>query len=737
MTAFLRARPLGLSAAFAVALASVACAQSTGIGPGGSGGGAGGSGAVGGSGGGSVDASQDVSNAGASGAATDAGPTDSGGDANPCSGVVCNSPPVSKCSGSSLEVYEAVGTCGANGQCTYKSSTTACPNGCSNGACTGDPCIGVSCNSAPPNTCTDASHLTTHQSPGTCDSTGQCSYSSVQAYCPFGCQNDVCQGDPCAGVTCNSPPASYCKDASYLTVYDTPGTCTSSGACSYPNTHDVYCSFGCAGTQCTNDPCAGKVCSTPPAANCKDANTARTYSSSGTCSNGLCSYPETDTPCPYGCVNGVCRDCQVNGDCPAGNYCQSGTCMACGTSQHCGTACTDCTQSGQVCSGGQCVECTGSGMCSSGKYCENNTCVACNTDAHCGSSCTACSSGTSCNGSSCVACNTDQKCGPSCTACGGSTPHCKDQGASSVCVECLSNGDCSGGETCDTASGTCKPPCPSTLTSVFSDDFSAPSSSSWTTGSAAPISSSQWHAYTKNNHGVRIYNGRLEISNDAGSSAEHGQGYAYVPTGGSGSVYDNSLYNPVLKQNAGESVVWTFNMRRDNADSTNGGFSCTSTGSQNYRTIGLAYVLATDSANGLDSSAGTCSSSASGKGYAVVLGGSTSLRLVRFSGGLRNGAISDLVTSSGFSVSNYFSVRVTYNATNDQWTLEARSDGGSSFSNPSSGSYSFTGSATDATYVNDALDYAGPYFQTGCCCLCSSTYTARFDNVGVGVRCAP
>lgn len=121
-----------------------------------------------------------------------------------------------------------------------------------------------------------------------------------------------------------------------------------------------------------------------------------------------------------------------------------------------------------------------------------------------------------------------------------------------------------------------------------------------------------------------------------------------------------------------------------------------------------------------------------------MLGGSSKLRLVRFANGLRNGAITDLVTATSYSISNWFSVRVTYNATNDQWKLEVRNDGASSFADPKAGgAYGFTGTATDATYVNEALDYMGPYFQTGCTGLCSSTYDALFDNVSVGLRCAP
>ncbi len=668
---------------------------------------------------------------------TDAGLSDGG--TTPCTGVVCNMPPATVCSGNDVQVSEAVGTCGPTGECSYASSTLPCPNGCSNGSCIGDPCIGVTCNAPPANTCADANNLTVYQPSGTCDSSGACSYSNVLAFCPFGCQSDVCVGDPCVGVSCNMPPPSFCKDADNLKVFDAPGICGSGGLCSYPTTRDVFCAFGCSGTQCTNDPCAGKVCTTPPADNCKDANTARSYPSTGVCVSGLCTYPETEISCPFGCVNGVCQECNVDANCPAGEFCQNSTCVPCDTSDHCGPSCTDCTATGDVCDAGVCVECVGSGLCSPGQYCGSNVCLPCTTNARCGATCVACGSGTNCDGTGCIDCDTNAMCGPSCTPCGGSTPHCQAAGPTSVCVECLTDGHCVvAGETCNMATGQCQPPCPPTLTSAFGDNFSAPSSSSWTTGSDTPVTTSSWRVYTTANHGVRINGGRLEITNETGSSGGHGHGYAYIVTDGAGSAYDNQLYSSTLKSNAGKSVVWTLNMRRNNPESTNGGFDCSSTGSQNGRTLGLAYVIATDSSGGLNSSAGTCSSSASGKGYAVVLGGSRQIRLVRFSGGLRNGAIVDLVASGNFSsVSRYFSARVTYDATNDQWTLEARDDGSSSFSDPATGSYSFTGMASDATYVNEPLSYAGPYFQGGCCCMCSAEHNAFFDNVGVGVRCAP
>jgi hypothetical protein len=46
---------------------------------------------------------------------------------------------------------------------------------------------------------------------------------------------------------------------------------------------------------------APKVCELPPAPSCLDANTVRTYASTGTCTaSGDCDYASVDTPCAEG-----------------------------------------------------------------------------------------------------------------------------------------------------------------------------------------------------------------------------------------------------------------------------------------------------------------------------------------------------------------------------------------------------------------------------------------------------
>ena len=124
-----------------------------------------------------------------------------------------------------------------------------------------DPCAGVVCDSPPDDFCSDPDTLTTYTSNGTCDE-GQCTYSSSEVPCNDGCLeqpgDDVCEGDPCAGVICDQIPADYCFDPDMLHTYTGTGHCQS-GACIY-DYDDVHCPNGCADGACIGcvPSCAGK-----------------------------------------------------------------------------------------------------------------------------------------------------------------------------------------------------------------------------------------------------------------------------------------------------------------------------------------------------------------------------------------------------------------------------------------------------------------------------------------------
>lgn len=275
--------------------------------------------------------------------------------------------------------------------------------------------------------------------------------------------------------------------------------------------------------------------------------------------------------------------------------------------------------------------------------------------------------------------------------------------------------------------------------SVYAENFATPSSTTWSFGSGSPINTSAWSTFTNGNHGARINGGRLEVTSRRSSSA-HGQGFAYVACGGTGSQFDNSIYNPVLGSN-GALITWTFNMRKAPSNATtSGGFSCSSSANQNGVTIGLGFMLATSSAGGMLSATNNCDPNGTSVGYAVVHGGSNRIRLVRFENGIHNGTLTNIAESQTLTYSNYHSVRVTYDPATNAWTLAVRSDGGSSFADPAAGTFGAPSSGVDATHTTVPLNFMGGYFQAGCIGNCddaSSGYIALFDNLNVDVACVP
>lgn len=275
--------------------------------------------------------------------------------------------------------------------------------------------------------------------------------------------------------------------------------------------------------------------------------------------------------------------------------------------------------------------------------------------------------------------------------------------------------------------------------SVYSENFAAPSSTTWNFGNGVPINTSVWSTYTNGNFGSRINGGRLEINSRRSSSA-HGQGFAYVECGGATSQFNNSVYNPVLGDN-GALVTWTFNMRKAPSNATsNGGFSCSSSQNQNGVTIGLGFILGTNSASGILSSTSNCNPNGTSVGYAVLHGGNNRIRLVRFQNSIHNGTITNIAESQTLTYAHYHSVRVTFDPNSNTWTLAVRSDGANSFTDPAAGSYVTPSTGVDATHTGIALNYMGGYFQAGCIGNCddaSSGYIALFDNVNVDVACVP
>jgi hypothetical protein len=288
-----------------------------------------------------------------------------------CEGVTCATPPAARCEGNQLRVHEAPGRCDG-GTCLYSSKLISCTQGCQNNACVGDPCAGVSCSAAPTSVCKDASTLRAFSAPGLC-AAGSCTYPAQEITCQHGCEAGKCKNDPCAGVTCMTPPATFCKDASTLKSFTSPGSCAG-GSCTYAPKENT-CPFGCEAGQCKNDPCAGVSCTTPPAAHCKDASTLRSFTSPGSCAGGSCTYASKENTCQYGCEAGQCK----NDPC-AGVSCTTPP------AKHCKDASTlRSFASTGTCSGGSCSYAPTDSYCPAG--CDAAT-ASCKADLCAGVSCT-------------------------------------------------------------------------------------------------------------------------------------------------------------------------------------------------------------------------------------------------------------------------------------------------------------------------------------------------------------
>jgi hypothetical protein len=275
-------------------------------GKGGSTGQSGGSGGIGGEDqgeGGAAATGGTAGRGGAAGAAGTAGSAGKGGSigSDPCDGITCDTQPVPECfDDDTLRTFQSMGTC-TEGTCEYPHVDANCDFGCSDAACNADPCVGVVCDTPPDNGCQDPTHFIAYATSGTCDA-GQCQYSSNVIDCE--CEDDACSTDPCETIVCNTPPTPSCFDANTRRSYAPNGTC-SGGSCSYTPSN-APCSFGCSGGVCNADPCAGVTCNDPPGASCVNT-TLRTFEQTGSCSLGLCSYDSTDTSCTHACSMAMCR----------------------------------------------------------------------------------------------------------------------------------------------------------------------------------------------------------------------------------------------------------------------------------------------------------------------------------------------------------------------------------------------------------------------------------------------
>jgi len=276
-----------------------------------------------------------------------------------CAGDPCIAPPAPACMDPTVLLTPGAGTCGADGFCSYEVVPQTCEFGCqaepAPAHCQADPCQGVVCETPPndqcyrtPGACSGGLCAYEMQPPGTsCDDGNLCS------------DQDACtdQGD-CRGVlrTCEVPGPECQENDTVSRLYLEASCQPTTGLCEF-TWQDTTCTFGCdpATGLCQNDPCAGVVCNTPPNAQC--------YAATGSCVDGTCVYAPlgTDTVCDDGnpCTDldhcdgtgncsGTARVCDTppNAQCyPALGSCVDGACtyrpLDAGTPCNDGDLCTD------------------------------------------------------------------------------------------------------------------------------------------------------------------------------------------------------------------------------------------------------------------------------------------------------------------------------------------------------------------------------------------------------------
>ncbi|MGB3617743.1 MAG: hypothetical protein WBA12_06460, partial [Catalinimonas sp.] len=228
------------------------------------------------------------------------------------------------------------------------------------------------------------------------------------------------------------------------------------------------------------------------------------------------------------------------------------------------------------------------------------------------------------------------------------------------------------------------------------------------------------------------FSSRIEVANNrlvlnacpaGGSTPENRQEYI---------VYDAAGLYATTFADAPGTLEWRFNMQSSRTDGGQGGAA----------NFGAAFVLGSSESNFRANS--LTPSTTPAEGYAVIIGengGTDPVRLVRFDDGLRNsttdGSVSlDNVVASaealnGAAASPFYSVRVQFDPCNNEWTLQVRNDGTSTFADPATITDGNVPSVTaiDGTYANDDLRYIGAAYKHGTGTACGDS--AVFDNISI------
>ncbi|XP_028396915.1 keratin-associated protein 10-7-like [Dendronephthya gigantea] len=285
-----------------------------------------------------------------------------------------------------------------------------------------------------------------------CYSNSNCGFSEYCCKQRYSYDKHVCRRS-CVGETCHSSLdcggfSEYCnwnKKCALSTSCSSNSGCSGSTYCCKRGSYTNVCQSSCVGEKCSYDSdCGG------PGESC-DSRSKKCVecSTDGDCSGDKCCLNST-------CVTSGCTRCSSNSGCSSSEYCckrgsyYSSVCRKSCVGEKCSYD-SDCGGPGESCdsSSKKCVKCSTDGDCSGSECCLKNKCVT--------SGCTPCSSNSGCSSSeycckrgifdvnvcrkSCVGktCSYDSDCGGPGESCNSS---------SKKCVECSTDGDCSGDKCC-------------------------------------------------------------------------------------------------------------------------------------------------------------------------------------------------------------------------------------------------------------------------------------------------
>ena len=421
-------------------------------------------------------------------------------------GVCCGSSTCPSCQACNVN---GLGSCAALPAGT-PAPGAQCPAGppCGNtGACNGasacqQAATTVSCGTA---SCTGSTFTPVSH----CNGSGACATPSTSTCAPYVCGTNACRADCSADADCVS--GYYCTgtNGTCMAKKASGAACGAAHECGTGNCTDGFCcgvascptcqacgssgmcgnlADGAADARCTAAPPCGNTGACDGAGACRLAATTvacGTASCSGStftpvshCNgSGSCAAPTTSSCAPYVCGTNACNSsCSADTGCTSGYYCTgtNGSCVpkkasgaACGAAHECGTGnCTDGFCCGvascptcQVCgSSGMCTNvgsgaaepharCTASPPCGNTGACDGvGACQQAAVSVQCANaSCTGSTftPAAFCSGSGTCANPVTSSCGA--YVCGGNT--CKNT--------CASDSDCTGGNYCTGASGSC------------------------------------------------------------------------------------------------------------------------------------------------------------------------------------------------------------------------------------------------------------------------------------------